>query len=265
MGIRINDLTGKVFGRLTVTSLVWPKRKAYVQWNCKCTCGNEKVVASKHLVTGSVKSCGCITNQEDLVGKRFSRVEVLSFHSKTPKGNHVRWNCICDCGKVMVVLGGNLKNGHTNSCGCYRDERRSESHTKHGLSGTAEFVIWAGMRQRCNNPENTAYKRYGGRGIKVCRRWDKFENFLSDMGKRPSPELSIDRINNNKGYSKSNCRWGTDEEQRRNKSNNRWIEADGKKMILADWAKYFGMYTQNLYRDLKKWSIEEIILRRQKL
>lgn len=267
MCVKIIDLIGNVFGRLTVISLVWPKEKGYIQWNCKCTCGNDKVVASKHLVSGDTKSCGCITVQEDLIGKRFSRLEVISFHSKNSKGARVRWNCLCDCGNETVVLGDNLKRNHTRSCGCLKDE--SIGNWKHGKKDTSEYGAWSGAIQRCTNPNNNAYPRYGGRGIGIFDGWlgkHGFENFYAYMGPKPTPEHSLDRWPDNNGnYEPGNVRWGTDEQQRRNKGNNRWIEADGRMMIMADWAKHFGMRTQNLYRDLKKWSIEEIILRRQKL
>lgn len=103
------------------------------------------------------------------------------------------------------------KNGHVNPRVPIKKRIPGSS-----LAKSVEFRTWTGLRYRCNNPNSSSYKNYGARGIKVCKRWDNFENFLEDMGKRPSPELSIERINNNRGYSKSNCKWGTKSEQRRN-------------------------------------------------
>jgi hypothetical protein len=265
MGYKGKDITGMVFGRLTAMYPIRERYLTYIQWRCRCECGNEKTVPTKHLLTGGTKSCGCITPQEDLVGKRFGRLLVLSFHSKNSKGAHVRWNCFCDCGNTTVVLSGNLKNGHTKSCGCLKDE--SIGSWKHGKKDTSEYNSWSGAIQRCTNPNNEAYPRYGGRGICFFGGWvgeHGFENFYAYMGPKPTPEHSLDRWPNNDGhYEPGNVRWGTDEQQRRNKNSNRWLEADGKKMILADWAKHLGMCTQNLYRDLKKWPIEEIILKRK--
>lgn len=108
-----------------------------------------------------------------------------------------------------------MKTGNTTSCGCRKKSVLGISTTKHGKAGTRTHRIWKAMRSRCNNPNIPRYKDYGGRGITVCKRWDKFENFLADMGEAPDGH-SIDRINNNKGYSPSNCKWSTPTEQNRN-------------------------------------------------
>jgi hypothetical protein len=159
----------------------------------------------------------------DLTNMRFGRLTV-----RWPaglKGSHVYWLCSCDCGKLKVICGYSLRNGDTTSCGCYRKEvtvsrNRKGLWTTHGHSRgkgrTPEYIAWDCMIQRCTNPKHPNWKRYGGRGIKVCRRWMRFENFLADMGRRPQPHLSIDRRNNEKGYFKSNCRWATRKEQMNN-------------------------------------------------
>ena len=101
--------------------------------------------------------------------------------------------------------------------------KKCAGYNKHGKSKTKEFRAWHYMRQRCMNPNNTQYERYGGRGISVCKRWDKFENFLKDMGEKPSPKHSLDRVNPNLGYSPENCRWATAaEQQRTTRRNNKW-------------------------------------------
>ncbi len=124
----------------------------------------------------------------------------------------------------------------------------------------SEYQIWNAMKQRCANKNNPAYGRYGGRGIKVCDRWiGSFTNFLEDMGERPSKKHSLDRHPNNDGnYEPGNVRWGTDDEQARNKRNNRWFEADGKKMIMQDWAAYFGVNESTLLEHLETKSFDTV-------
>lgn len=151
---------------------------------------------------------------QDHVGERHGRLVVVSY-------SHGRWwNCICDCGNTCVVQANNLGNGHTKSCGCLRKEVTEARMLKHGGSrGGAwfpEYAVWNTMRQRCTNPNSEKYKDYGERGIKVCKRWAKFANFLADMGRRPSKDHSIDRKNNDGNYTPKNCHWATRSEQQRN-------------------------------------------------
>ena len=131
--------------------------------------------------------------------------------------------CWCDCGnKQVFVSSGSLKNDLTKSCGCLVKKLGRKRCTTHGKSQTPEWRVWHNMNQRCYNKNNPGYKYYGGRGIKVCKRWrESFENFLKDMDKRPSPELTIERINNDKGYRESNCKWATRKEQNNNRRCNK--------------------------------------------
>lgn len=151
----------------------------------------------------------------DLTGKRFGRLVVTSFSETRLYGGHKRrfWNCVCDCGSSIEVLGLSLPSGNTKSCGCFKDDKQ----LKHGMSNSPEYRIWAGMWQRCSNPDNDRYVDYGGRGITVCDRWQSFDLFYLDMGHRPSSEYSIDRIDNERGYAPSNCKWSTRSEQQNNK------------------------------------------------
>jgi hypothetical protein len=160
--------------------------------------------------------------------------------------------CKCDCGRVCTTSAEHLRNGKATSCGCYR----TEFFTTHGQSETREYWIWSSMIQRCTNPENKAYPKYGGRGITVHKRWLSFENFIKDMGQRPSESLSLDRLDNNKGYSKSNCKWRTDKQQCRNTRRNHFLTHKGKTRCLAEWGEVTGIKAACLRARLKRgWSI----------
>lgn len=162
----------------------------------------------------------------------------------TPAGQ-AKWECQCDCGKTTIVRGQDLRNGHTTSCGCYGQAIRSAAGVKarngHGLSRTPIYWVWRSMIQRCYNHKSTHFKDYGGRGIEVCSRWRKFDNFLIDMG--PIPEgLTLDRHPDNNGnYEPGNCRWATWEEQQNNRRNTVIIEYDNRRLSLSQWARVTGI------------------------
>ena len=151
----------------------------------------------------------------DLTGQKFGRLTVLSKSSKRGPHGEMFWKCLCDCGNLTEVRSDSLLGGSTKSCGCLRKEFSSNCHFKHGMCKVPTYFTWQSMIQRCENPKNRAFKNYGGRGIKICSRWHKFENFLEDMGKKPSG-MSLDRIDNDGSYELRNCRWATPHEQRIN-------------------------------------------------
>lgn len=145
---------------------------------------------------------------KNISGKKFGLLTAEKF--VCIRNKHTYWICRCACGNTKEVRANDLKSGNSQSCGCVK--------YKHGKTRTTEYHSWNLMKDRCFNTNCPAFNRYGGRGITVCERWrDSFENFLADMGPRPSPKHSVDRINNDEGYSPDNCRWATDTEQVRNR------------------------------------------------
>lgn len=151
----------------------------------------------------------------DLVGQRFHALLVVSKSARTD-GRNVYWNCYCDCGGIREATSGALKCGHTSHCGCLSSIVRAAVATTHGHADSPLYCVWQAMLNRCRNPKQKSYPRYGGRGIKVCERWLKFENFLSDMGPRPEG-LTLERNDNEGNYEPGNCRWATMLEQRHNR------------------------------------------------
>lgn len=155
----------------------------------------------------------------DISGQRFGRLLVVERLPVIP-GMRAKWHCLCDCGKDTTTTITHLRRGRTQSCGCLMRERLSEAKKTHGHSWpvyTAEYAAWSHMKQRCTNPNTKSYWAYGGRGITVCERWLKFENFLTDMGLKPHPNLTLERVNNDDGYSPENCRWATYADQLNNR------------------------------------------------
>ncbi len=172
--------------------------------------------------------------KNDPTGRRYGRLLAIARveGSRPPK-----WECKCDCGKAVNVDSHKLIKGKIVSCGCHRQELA----TKHGLSKTPEYKVWAEMKGRCSNPKHKAWRHYGGRGIKVCNRWESFEGFISDMGRRPSSKHTIDRIDNNRGYEPGNCRWATVREQGRNRRNNCHVTINGETKTVAEWCEHYGI------------------------
>lgn len=150
-----------------------------------------------------------------LTGRRFGKLVVIRATTKR-KRRYIQWECTCDCGASKTVISSELLHGHTKSCGCLCREETGKRFRTHGKSRSKAYWVWNSMIQRCQNKNRESYKYWGGLGVKVCKRWHTFENFLEDMGK-PPPGRSLDRWPNNDGdYEPSNCRWATASEQRRN-------------------------------------------------
>ena len=192
-----------------------------------------------------------MSNWKDKTGQRFGRLVVLNRDEKDRSGQP-RWRCRCDCGNETVVYGSGLVTGHTSSCGCYGAEaRRTHGHSLVGAVSRT-YSCWRSMRARIFNKDSDSYKDYGGRGISICDRWMKFENFLEDMGEAPKG-LSIERLNNDGDYCKENCRWATYTKQNRN-SRNVKLSMEAAREIRKDprtiWAiaKDYGVCESNIAR-----------------
>jgi len=180
----------------------------------------------------------------DLAGDRYDRWLVLEFVGILGKARI--WKCRCDCGKERLVSTRDLRKGRSRSCGCFAIEVRSingNARRTHGLKSTPEYRAWCDMISRCENEARSAWPDYGGRGISVCERWRKsFEMFLSDVGRRPTPQHSLDRKNNDGGYSSDNVRWATRIEQANNKRGLRYVVINGERMTIADAARHTGLH-----------------------
>lgn len=190
-------------------------------------------------------------------GAKFGRLTAIS-KTASDQSHKSRWIYQCSCGSIKEIDEHVVKSGASKSCGCLRKELPSAK--THGLSNTAEYRIWSGMRNRCENPNNASYKDYGARGITVCDEWtNSFECFLREMGKRPSKRHSIDRKRNDLGYSKKNCHWATPKEQADNTRRNVYLEYLGKKANISQWAKITGLSYGTIYRRKTRlnWSDEK--------
>lgn len=168
---------------------------------------------------------------------------------------------MCDCGTHKIVQSGNLVSGHTKSCGCQKGAIISQKIGTHRKTKTPEFYSWAHMKSRCFRKTNTAYENYGGRGITVCDRWvgkSGFHNFISDMGYKPSPKHSIERIDVNGNYEPQNCKWGTPSEQSRNKRSNIFLTDGITSLVLQDWANKLGIHRHVLVYRKKQNTLHEI-------
>lgn len=272
----VTDLSGRQFGRLTVVGL---DEEAKVRaWVCRCECGAQRSIVAAKLTSGHSKSCGCLRvngkhiKSLSLAGQTFGRWTVVQ-RAGIHAGKHYAWTCRCECGAVKDVLATSLTSGASKSCGCLMPELIAAEKTKHGLARKGrvlpEYSTWTSMVGRC---AEGGHKDYAGRGIYVCQRWLVPENFVADMGPRPSRFHSIDRRDNDGSYTcgrcddciargaPMNCRWATRHVQMRNKRSNVLVTYRGETLPVCDWAPKLGMPEALLRRRLKDgWDMERAV------
>lgn len=202
----------------------------------------------------------------NLVGRTFTRLTVLA--QAASQGGHRRWLCTCTCGTSKVVAYGNLVNGNVKSCGCLRKELAHSRLYKHGQCASRTYSCWLNMKNRCLNKRGKGYAHYGGRGITVCRRWLQFEKFLEDMGPCTA-KRSIERVDNNKGYTPSNCIWATYKQQannRREACDVRKLRFKGESLSLHDWGTRFNLPPQVIRSRLGRgWSMKQALTTTRKI
>lgn len=257
------DLTGQKYGRLTAIRKIENSK-----WLCECECGKQVEVFTSNLRRGHTKSCGCYREETrsnnravDLTGRKFHRLMVLE---RRP-GAITEYLCRCDCGKEVVVRGGNLTSGNTKSCGCLLEEKSHEpKKVKHGLSKTRLFSIWSGMKLRCYRKKDKAWKWYGGKGITVCGEWlndfGEFYKWAMDNGYKDG--LTIDRIDHEGNYTPDNCRWATIKEQQNNRSSNKNITYNGETKTVKQWSEQYGIPHHVILWRLKHWSeLDDVFMR----
>lgn len=188
----------------------------------------------------------------DITGQRFGKLVALAPSDKRDASRQRLWLCRCDCGEEAIAAGAGLRYGKRVSCGCVNFRHGATV----GHAKSPEYQTWANMRTRCGSPLNRAFRDYGGRGITVAPEWNDFVVFLRDVGPRPSPEHTLERIDNDGNYEPGNCRWATRGEQARNQRSNRWVLLRGRRMILEDAAAQVGMHGASLIEALRTGSAE---------
>ena len=212
----------------------------------------------------------------DLRGKTFGRLAVVERADLPTGGDGVKWKCLCSCGKKVVASSANLRKGRHRSCGCApRKQPRRDNRGRAKVLGppmtavpltggwkpkVPAWISWQAMWSRCVHSSCNGYELYGGRGVRVCERWQDFRLFLEDMGERPKG-FQLDRIDSDGHYSPENCRWLSPQEQARNQRSNYMIEWKGKRKCLSDWAKAVGIKHSTLHRRIRDygWSVERAL------
>lgn len=245
-------LDSKVYSALSSPvffTKVWSGRpRKFVRYTC--VCGNTREFRADTTVQHA--DCGCGHAE---LGKQYSRLTVT--------GRGLGYRCLCICGEQIDVGLANLKSGKVKSCGCYAREvtqfQLGVSHgVTHGASNTETYRIWSDMRNRCKNSNNRGHKFYGARGITVADSWENFETFLADMGIRPAG-LTLERLDNSKGYCKENCIWASVKQQANNRRSNLVITYAGRAQTLKLWCEELNLsYTKMAQRIQKlSWSVEK--------
>lgn len=203
---------------------------------------------------------------KDIRGVRRGLLVAQQYLGSLPN-RHANWLCLCDCGKTHEVDAATFLRWSCRSCGCYKAETARKQMRTHGKSKNSEYYIWQAIIKRTTNPKDPRWENYGGRGITCCQRWlDSFEDFYADVGPRPSPAHSLDRLKNNEGYYPSNCAWKTAKEQARNRRSNHLLTHKGETLTIAEWSERIGISGRTMIARIGLgWSIEDIVTRPKKV
>ncbi len=197
----------------------------------------------------------------DIAGQAFGELTAIAPTGRRSAANNRIWMFRCACGNSREADGVAVRSGRITTCHKCAKQRAILRQSTHGLTNTAEFRIWTDIHTRCYNQRRPEYPNYGGRGIRMCKRWRaSFADFLSDMGSRPSPHHSIDRINNDGNYEPGNCRWATRREQALNRRTNVLVTINGQRRTLSEWAEQSGIAFKTVYRRWKAgWNIYRLL------
>lgn len=265
---------GETYGRLTIETIEpessWARSGKFLRPTVKarCECGGSWSGKLNSLKSGNTTSCGCAHLYGDHshhIGRTYNRITITEI---APRSEWVRINRsdnrrkhasvpvvhgTCSCGNAWKGRLYALVHGTTKSCGCATRDQSNPRATKHGLHRTPEYGAWVNMKKRCYSKSHKSYEHYGARGVTVCDRWrESFENFYADMGPRPGPEFSIDRIDNDRGYEPGNCRWATSVEQANNRRGCTCVEVDGKSMTISELARAHSLPRRTVADRLKR-------------
>lgn len=194
---------------------------------------------------------------KDETNNTYGKLTVLGLSAKRMY-NQAAWLCKCECGNESIVCGQSLRRGATTSCGCVGEENKKIRATTHGKTRTPSHITWTNMLQRCQDPNKSNYRYYGGRGIKVCDRWLDFENFYEDMGDRPK-DKTLDRKDNDGDYSPENCKWSTKKEQSLNTSQVHLIEFNGIADSISGWGRRLGISSSCMWHRLKRLPLDRAL------
>ena len=199
-------------------------------------------------------------SNRNIIGEKFGRLSVFKLDCIDKKYYHKHYLCKCECGNIRSVNIYKLNSGHTKSCGCItKDRLRNSPKSKHGMYNTTLYRVWIRMRSRCYNENDKAYQWYGGRGLKVSSEWDDFRTFYKDMGDEPTKLHTLERIDNNIGYSKENCKWATMSEQGNNRRSNVNITYNGRTQTISTWAKDIGVSHSTMSKRIKRWALKDAL------